>query len=525
MKKINCAIVFIFATTFLLSAQDGINSITKEDLQKHLKVIASDDFQGRRTGETGIELAAKYLENEAAKIGLKPLTEDGSFRQTFDLYETRLDDDNTKISIIKDEIKKDYHSFAFLSMTSADTVVRGEVAFVGYGYRNEESGYDDFAGIDIKDKIVLYMSGIPNTETPEGAKSLGLDQEEEGSKLQYILESGARAVLLVASPERQKQMEMDIEDFKSITSGQMNFTDELPSGLPIQFAFISNEIAEKIIAGSSYKKLKEIQNKIETDKKPVSFIIKDLTLNINLSIIHRKFQTCNIIGAVEGSDPKLKNEYLVYGAHYDHDGLDSEGRVMNGADDNGSGTVGLLELAEAFATSIEKPKRSILFIWFTGEERGLLGSNYYVEHPVIPLENTIACLNLDMIGRVRLDSDTIPSMGWGDITVSDGSKVLVITGELSKKLVKINEQYCAQQNLTPDYSDSDFIYASDQYHFYLNNIPVLFYSTGLHSDYHTSRDDEDRINYDVMQRICKTAFATGYNVADRRGQLKVKKKN
>jgi Zn-dependent M28 family amino/carboxypeptidase len=226
---------------------------------------------------------------------------------------------------------------------------------------------------------------------------------------------------------------------------------------------------------------------------------------------------------VEGSDPVLKNECIVYVAHYDHMGVDRQGEVYNGADDNASGVAGLLEVAEAFMKLDKKPKRSVVFAWVTGEEIGLLGSLYYSQHPAIPLEKTVACIDLDMIGRVKADGDTATFVR-GEKNLTGRNGIYVITGGRSAELDSIDSKICAKMGLKPDGSMSQaYINRSDYAHFHRAGIPILGFSTGIHTDYHMVTDEISKLDFPKMRVVTELAFRVGYAVADKKDRIVVDK--
>jgi Zn-dependent M28 family amino/carboxypeptidase len=220
----------------------------------------------------------------------------------------------------------------------------------------------------------------------------------------------------------------------------------------------------------------------------------------------------NIVGFVEGSHPVLKEECVVFMAHYDHLGMNKSGEIYNGADDNASGTATLLEVARAFKQVEKKPKRSIVFLWVTAEEVGLIGSEYYSKNPVFPLENTVACINLDMVGRVYEPRDSV----WAHSPklVKPLNEIYALVNDFDPKLKKMTEKACAKLGLTPDFSlPENFFYSSDHYHFHRNEVPLLNFSTGYSADYHQPTDDADRINFEKMKKVAELCFLVGTAIA------------
>ena len=243
------------------------------------------------------------------------------------------------------------------------------------------------------------------------------------------------------------------------------------------------------------------------------FLVKDKKLNAKIGNSVEAVQTKNIIGIVEGSDPVLKDEFIVFMAHYDHLGVDKDGNVFNGADDNGSGTVTLLEVAEAFSSMEQKPKRSIIFLWVTCEEIGLLGSKYYTENPIFPLEKTVACINIDMDGRVYEPRDSVWNKSPKKVKNFDG--LFTLSNNIWPKIKEINNSNCEKLGLIPDNSlPSSFLRSSDHFHFHNNGIPIINYATGYHADYHKIGDEISKISFDKMKRVADLCFLVGLEIAN-----------
>jgi len=249
-------------------------------------------------------------------------------------------------------------------------------------------------------------------------------------------------------------------------------------------------------------------------RKPTSFIVPGVRADVRINVAKDTVTSSNIIGYIEGSDPILKNEAVLFTAHYDHVGKDAAGNIYNGANDNASGSVGLLNIASAFAALQKKPARSTIFLWTTGEEEGLHGSSYYTEHPLFPLDQTVASINFDMIGRSRRDTDTGATLtGQYDITGPDTIKV--ISGADCRQLVSLATEACRESGVHMiDEGKGTHFSGSDHYPFYRKGIPVLFFFTGLHRDYHKPSDDYEFIDFDKLLKVSQAGFLTGYDVAN-----------
>ncbi len=448
--------------------------IDERDLYNHLKYIASDELEGRRAGTKGAELAADYIAKQFKKFGLKPAGDNGTYFQYFDFVsDVKMGDSNfvvfkTGVGRIRLNLKRD---FVPLSFTESGKV-EGNLIFAGYGITAPEQNYDDYDGIDVKGKIVLVLKG-----TPDGYKAHS--PFEKYLPLRYKVSNaqskGAIGVIFV-DPFSEKFEKFTL-DYSSGKAG-------------IVAVEVKNSVIDSLFKVCGYDfKLYDLVKKIYDSMKPSSFEINNLSVEIQADVRYLKSKVANVIGYIEGSNPDLRNQYIIIGAHYDHLGWGGQGSLVpdtiaihNGADDNGSGTVGLLELAEYLSHNRKKLNRSLLFIAFTAEEQGTIGSGYYVKNPVFPLENALAMINMDMIGRMKDNKLTIYGVG---------------TSPVWNELVdNLNSKFKFNLNLIKDgYGPSDHA------QFYSKGIPVLHFFTGIHSDYHKPSDDYDKINYQGQRRI------------------------
>jgi hypothetical protein len=344
-------------------------------------------------------------------------------------------------------------------------------------------------------------------------------------KLATMLFSKAKMILIVPDPK---------SGFNSIDQQYPGISGELKSskylkgskpqmiempGMP-KIMFVTRSVADELLKGSGFS-LEQLQEDIDSSLKPHSFPVEGKKLMITEASKTEEVMLNNVAGWIEGSDPSLKNEFVIFSGHADHIGGSGE-NINPGADDNASGCAALLELAEAFQTLKRKPLRSLLFLWVSGEEIGLFGSQSYIDHPLVPLENTVADLNMDMIGRIKGKADTT-----ADRPMTGPEGVFIITGNQSSDLLSIAEEADNKSPITFDYSLSgrdnplQLFRRSDHYNFVRKDIPVLFFTSGLHSDYHSPRDVVDKLNFDKMELIVKTIYDIGYNVANRQSRLNV----
>ncbi len=467
-----------FAFLFLLSScfyfRNTSPQIDEKDLYNHLKYIASDQLEGRRAGTKGAELAADYIAKQFKKFGLKPAGDNGTYFQYFDFVsDVKMGDSNfVSFKTVSGEVKLSFkRDFVPLSFSESGKI-KSEVVFVGYGISAPEQNYDDYDGIGVKGKIAIILKG-----TPDGYKAHS--PFEKYLSLRYKVSNaqskGAIGVIFV-DPFSEK-FERFVYDYSAGKAG-------------IVAVEVKNSLIDSLLKVCGYNfKIYDLVKKIYYSLKPSSFSIDNLSVEIQSDVIYLKSKVANVIGYIEGSNPDFKDEYIIIGAHYDHLGWGGQGSlapdtvaIHNGADDNGSGTVGLLELAEYFVHNRGRLNRSLIFIAFTAEEEGTIGSAYYVKNPIFPLENTIAMINMDMIGRMKEDKLTIYGVGtspvWNDL------------------IERLSSNYKFSLNLIKDgYGPSDHA------QFYSKGIPVLHFFTGIHSDYHKPSDDYDKINYSGQKRI------------------------
>ena len=489
-------------------------TITAADLSKHLGILSSDEYMGREATKDGEELASRYISNKFKFLGFEPIV-DGSYFQNFPLALKN----NEKIIIKADDIKyKFLKDFYCMKGFKDFEVTNAEIIFVGYGINS--GPYNDFRdSINLDGKILMYLDKEPFTVR---GKSYITDTEESSEwskswrkKLEHIKRYNPTCVLVVDN-SLAENMEKKSDHIAKKMLSLIGVVEEPAKYPPV--LYISEEMADNLLGDNSTnvdKIIKKISRSGKTERKR-------LTTQIDISAKNRNEDTVyarNVLGYIEGSE--LKDEVVILTAHYDHLGVKRD-KIYNGADDNASGTSAILELAEAFAIAKERgyePRRSILFMPVSAEEKGLLGSKYYVNYPVFPLENTVANLNIDMIGRI-------------DKRHENGNYIYIIgSDKLSTELHNINEQanttYC---NLELDYTYNDpkdpnrFYYRSDHYNFAKNGIPIIFYFNGVHEDYHKHTDTADKIDHEKMEKITRLIFFTAWELANRENRIVVDKK-
>ncbi len=537
--KVLTAIISVILFSFPLYAQKkGMESINTHDLKMHMKFLASDELEGRDTGEPGLQVAARYLAVQAEQLGLQAVDPDGDYMQPYIIKEKVYDREKSHVAITLGDTLVSLNSdpFYVIPTPSGDkTIIEGEVVFVGYGINSEEHGYNDFEKVDIHDKVVLMMNRAPMNE--EGTQAQFDNSKWTGMqnfqyKMQYIYAQQPKAVLMVMDPKSGMRSIEDVNPaigkYLSKSRGLKAEKEEPVDGQGEQpgMVMIHRSVADQLLAPVG-KNLKDLQLEIDRNLSPQSFPLKGLTVKVELHMRSNDLELYNIFGLIEGSDPLLKDEVVIYMAHYDHLGIDGEGGVFNGADDNASGTVALIEIAEAFMKEKKRPKRSVGILWVSAEEIGLFGSEYFAAHPLIPHERMAAAINLDMVGRTKTEEDAKSSRSG--LTIQGGDSVKVIGGLQSKVLMEINERSLAESGLVGNYQYNNltdpnrYFFRSDHISFARKDIPVLFYSTGTHRDYHLVSDEEEALDYGKFLKMTRFCYKAGFNVAQYSGPIAVDK--
>ena len=521
MKKILFAI-FILRGGILPAQQASITNfaetINADDLRTHETVLTSDTLEGRETGSTGNLKAAKYIASQFEKMGLPKIGTDNGYFQR--MVYTNDGWNNIGLSINDHTYR---HQFNFYALPYLNAAVEGgkieasEVVFLGYGI--DDKRYSDYKKKDVKGKVILINMGEPMSKDSVFVVSKSKkpsDWSKIEKKLATAFQKGVRAVLFI-DPKMADHIQANRRLFSRNITGDV----ELPDNKWANSAFISPDMAKEII-GKNTEGYTKAREKCAAGK-PVSITLP-CQLTIKMDKFFKQLIGNNIMGFFEGSDPVLKNEIVIVSAHYDHLGKRGE-QIYHGADDNGSGTSSVLEIAQALNEAKKQgknPRRSILCLLMTGEEKGLLGSKYYVTYPVFPLDKTVADVNIDMVGRVDEKYEKAGNPNYIYVIGAD---------KLSQDLHDVNEKMNATYtNLTLDYTYNDendpnrYYYRSDHYNFAEHGIPAIFYFNGTHEDYHRPTDTIDKINFEKMTKIAKLAFYTACEIANRDERLRITKK-
>jgi hypothetical protein len=518
-SKVIILLVCLQFQTLAFGQKEGLSSIKKEDIKGHMEFFASDLLQGRETGTEANDLVALYLKSNIMRLGLKPVSSD--YFQHMPLVYNRNSMENSFLRISDLSGDEIYSTDSILLLTTGQRTLEaeGKIVFAGYGYIDENTGYNDMKDVDLKDKIVLFMSRTPEMiKNGEGTSLLNLESEER--KLGNLLRYGAKALLMVFDPSHSIKDPYQSVIYQLLQGGQISPEDSPPNSLPFIIAVIRPGTANKLLETDG-RQLSQLQEEMITSGKPASFEIPDISVSLKAAVESHKFDGKNVIGIIEGSDPVLKNEYIVYTAHFDHVGKDNDGEVFNGADDNASGSIGLLETAKAFMSLKKRPLRSIVFLWVNGEEKGLVGSDYYVNNPLLPIENTVLDINLDMIGRSKTPADTGSFYGL-EMNVTGPGEVIMYTRHESTELMKIISGSAEKTGIKViDMGDDIESGESDHESFWAKGVPAVMFHTGVHADIHQKTDDGNKIDYNKMEQVTKLVFRIGFQVANQRERFRI----
>jgi aminopeptidase YwaD len=474
-------ILILLSLPALGIAQHSSPQITAEEIRTHIQYLASDQLEGRASGTPGNDAAAEYIVNQLKEYGLLPAGDQGSYYQHFDFISKVKLGENNAMSIEGPNgtggrqtllVDKDFRPFAFTS----DTTVTASLVFAGYGISALSEHYDDYEGIDVAGKIVLVLRYSPEGADPHGRLNM---YSSFRNKARLARERGAVGLIMVTGPADDPD-----DDLIRLAFDQAFASSGIPA------VCVKRAVFEPFFASHGWT-LQAVQDSIKATGRGVSIPLPDVRISMTTDVVQVHATTANVIGYLPGTDPAVKDQVIVLGAHFDHLGWGGPGSgslqpdtvaIHHGADDNASGTAGLLELAQAFAADPKHSRHTLMFTFFSGEELGTLGSAYYVNHPFFPLSSTVAMINMDMVGRLEKKSLTVYGTGtsssWGSI----------VEGENKDSLFTLK--------LIPDgYGPSDHS------QFYSKDIPVLFFFTGTHNDYHKPSDTWDKINYPGEEKV------------------------
>jgi hypothetical protein len=534
-KTAAVALLFIFVTSlgFSTSADkntaNGRATVKAEDLKEWLGYLASDELEGRNTFSEGLGITAAYIAQQLKSWGVKPGGPNSSYFQRVAVLGVKSDNHST-LAVEANGQTRTFNNKEGITFPAniggKRTFTADQIEFLGYGINAPNAPYNDYAGKDLHSKVVIWMGqNGPKAMTGSGRRVL-FGRSREAITQGAIASVGVQGNFPGGGGGGGQQNAASNPDAPDFTIAEKLDKPVAPA------VSASDEFFEFLLAGADvkYSELKELAAKGEPLPK---FTLKNVKLTFNLNADYRIVRTQytrNVVGIIEGNDAKLKDTYVAYGAHYDHVGYSeaeikngklargqgritegaNEDRIWNGADDDGSGTVGILGVAKAFATG-PKPKRSVIFVWHTGEEKGLWGSRYFVDFPTVPVDKIVAQVNIDMIGRNRdnkaEESNVVYAVGSDRIS-SEFHNITVDANNALAKPLTLNYEY-------NDPADSEQIYyRSDHYSYAAKGVPIIFLTTALHPDYHANTDSPEKIEYEKMAHISQYAYEIGKIVAN-----------
>lgn len=506
----NRSLLLALAMLFLLPGSNpkiskdavvGYNSITANDLRAHLTFLASDELEGRETTFRGQKVAAQYIASVFQRVGLKPVGDSGTFFQHFGVEVSKPNDQSTITVATKRGPATYRFGKDFFATATRDTVISGSVVFVGY--------------LNADTSLVSLASGKIAVAFPPPRNPNDSTQRRQRFGPQPL--ANALATLLVNDESTTGTIEQQTTRLlAALDKGPMRLAGGAPRTgrqlfIRAPMATVSTQFANELLK-SSKQTVDNMRQQLTAGTWKAALAIDSLTVTLDIRVVRELRQSENVTGYLEGSDPVLKNELVVFSAHYDHLGVGADGAIYHGADDDGSGTSTILELAEAFATNPKKPKRSILFMTVAGEEKGLLGSEYYVTHPIFPLEKTVADLNIDMIGRVDKKHEDMKQEDYTYVIGSD--KISTQMDAMLKAANKESENLSLDYQYNDDNDPNQFYRRSDHYNFAKNGVPITFFFTGVHADYHRPTDTVDKILFERMAKVGRLVFTLGWKTAN-----------
>lgn len=517
---------FVFQSTALAQtatkakspARNAAEAITAAQLRDYLYFVASDEMEGRNTPSRGLDITAKFMATLLSRWGFKPAGDDGTFFQKIALVRNQVEPEKARVEINGQKLTygTDFLADAYSGALNAPLV------FAGDGWFVKAKNIDPLKDIDVRGKtVVIYSDNLPRGITRQELLASGKRGEDWADPQTYVKQKGAAGLIYISTPNIQTNWEnrRRARENGSLIVEKLN---ESFGGAPIPTVYLTEKAASSMFEGETMDLVKVKES--FASNAPLSAFNFSANKRLNVSVAPKKevVMTQNVVALWEGSDAQLKNEMVAVGAHYDHVGMNPNetgaDKIWNGADDDGSGTVAVLAIAEALAKASKRPKRSVLLVWHAGEEKGLWGSEYFNKFPTVNIKNVVAQLNIDMIGRSRTASDTKPAnrnlSGEDEIYVIGSEMMSSKLGEVTKS---INDSYL-KMNYNYKYDDpkdtNRFFFRSDHYHYAVNGIPIVFWFDGVHEDYHKASDHVDKIDYRKMEKVSRTIFLTMWEIAD-----------
>ena len=494
--------------------------ITANHLRDYLSFIASDEMEGRDTPSRGLDITAKFIATNLSRWGLRPAGDNDSYFQQIALRRNKIEEWQTHAEFNGEKFSfgEDFVANVIAANLSAPLV------YVSHGWVIKSKNVDAYRGIEVKDKIVILAEGLPKGVTRQDLT--GNQGEDLQNPLNALRQRGAKAIVAVPNFSALTDWQNRLKE--AVELGVVSVAGAPPSPrLPVIRP--SPQMFEALFQGEKQPAATVFRRAAAGDPLESFELNAYKQFSVTVSLKSEPATTQNVVAVLDGSDPVMKNEYVAISAHYDHLGIGTPvngDAIYNGADDDGSGTVSVLAIAEAFARG-PRSKRSILFIWHCGEEKLLWGSRYFTEHPTIPLNQIIVDLNIDMIGRTRKEGDTNEANKTltkpGELYVIGSRKMSAELGRISEE---VNQSYL---HLGFNYQFDDpndpgrLFFRSDHISYARKGIPVIFYYNGEHEDYHQPSDSVEKIDYANMEKVVRTIYATAWELANRPERPRVDK--
>ena len=483
-----------------------VDAITPGELRMHLQFLASEELGGRYTLSPSLAIAARYLASHLEGYGFKGAGEHGEFLQTFQVVSAKPDTAKSSLEVTAAGKTNAYHFGDFyIAGAGENGEAQGQVVFVGTGISSPSQKLDDYSGLDVKGKIVLIAPGAPS------GVDASLQESEQGQGAARA--HGAVGVLQLPSQRLLEFMKGKGFQERAATRETVRLARDTEGKLPV--LTLGPTLSEELLAACGL----DLKSVYAAAGRKEKLLPRKMNVSARMAVSMQLTRTTtqNVAAILEGTDPKLKNEYIVFSAHYDHLKTGPSGEIYPGADDDGSGTTAVLAIAHAM--SLERPKRSVLVMFHAGEELGLLGSEYNTDYaPVVPLDKMVADLNIDMIGRSKPPGDK----ELEDEHLTDANSVyLVGSNRISQELHQISEETNAQfQKMRLDYHYNDpnnperIYFRSDHWNYAKHGVPIIFYFDGTHVDYHRPTDTVDKIDFAKLTKITRLVFETGWRLAN-----------
>ena len=513
MKIIKIFSLFVILSAHILFPQSEIDREKgRIYLQSNLEVLASDLSEGRETATRGEQLAALFISEELTKYGVKPFGDKGTYFQLIDLMiikvepetELTIKNNNGSLNVLK--LGDDFYLSKEQLPSDKYNGNESNIVFAGYGITAEDYNYDDYNGIDVKGKVVLLQSGVPAIDeegfSAEDEKKFG----ERNYKIENAKDHGAVGVLSIPGGRMLKYWRFIKKRATSPSISLMNTDEADEDAIPV--VLLSEESVIDLLSDEKYS-YDEILEASENNKMlPGFYLTKQIIFNYTTNSEIKEAR--NVLGIIEGTDEELKNEYIVLTAHYDHEGI-VDGEIYNGADDNGSGTVSILEAGRRLAL-LKENKRSIIIAFHTGEEKGLLGSKYLTEHSDF-MSGVVCNINIDMVGRE--DTESLYSIGSGMLS----TELYDLVERVNLETVRFKLDYTFDDPNDPN----KYYYRSDHYNYAKQNIPIVFFYDHMTEDYHRPTDDVEKIDVEKIEKVSTLITELTLRIANLDHKLKLDK--